>query len=110
MAYFQLEISMLWRGRGTHNDAAMAVGFDTPFHFRQFRIGQKLGPTTQIKGRLLRARPKFKRHQRHNLNLPHPYSHRQSAQDPQRCPDDAPKKGKSGQPCCGLTLLARGLG
>ena len=38
-----------WR---THNDVAVAVGFNPAFELRELRIGQKLSPSVQVENRL----------------------------------------------------------
>jgi hypothetical protein len=50
---------MIRRGRWAHNDAAVAIRFDTSFDFPQFRISKNFFPAPEVKCRLLLPRSKF---------------------------------------------------
>src|SRR5215510_970845 len=70
MTDLQLKASMARSGRGTHNDLAVTIGFNSTLEPGEVSVSQKFGPTPQVKCRLHWVWQKFNRQRCHDLSLP----------------------------------------
>src|SRR5437773_11824879 len=68
--YLDLEASMTWSRRGTHNNMTVAIRFDAALETGQFWIRQQLRPTAQVKSFLRLVLREFDCQRRHSDTLP----------------------------------------